>query len=272
MVRRRFKHRPRVFSCAFALLSWSLSGLGQASQPLAAQPSSSQAPAGHDGCRAYFTIAPLDQNVLKLLGTPIEPANEGLAASSGFRRLRAWDFPSKVTPWSARPSPDELSRRAIELSQAARSVLISNPYYLQTSPPRDWNDLEKWFRKEAPRKLPGACVDSNKAMYVVVVGVILDGSADGSLRNSSARNEYKQSAMARQQDSSVGANAATVPPVPRIIRNFPEWVPRAIPPFPEHTPARSSIANLRARAGCRSRTIITAGPTVSCRVQRLRPC
>ena len=205
-------HR-QFFFCALAVLSWSLSMLGQASQPLAAQPSSSQAPAGHDGCSAYFTIAPLDQNVMKLLGTPIVPANEGLAASSGFRQLRAWDFPSKVTPWSARPSRDELSRRWIELSQAARSVLISNPYDLQTSPPRDWNDFEKWFRKEAPRKLPGACVDSNKAMYVVVVGVILDGSANRSLGNSSARNEYKQSAMARQQDSSVGANAATVPPV-----------------------------------------------------------
>ena len=69
------------------------------------------------------------------------------------------------------------------------------------------------FGKRPPGNFLGACVDSNKVMYVVVVGVILDGSADGSLRNSSARNEYKQSAMARQQDSSVGANAATVPPV-----------------------------------------------------------
>jgi hypothetical protein len=205
--------RQLVCFCALAVLSWPLSVLGQASPPLAAQPSAPQAVAGQDGCSAYFTIAPLDQNVLRLLGTPIVPANEGLAASSGFQQLRAWDFPSKVTLWSARPSPDELSRRRIELSQAAHSVLISNPYDLQTSPPRDWNDLEKWFRKETPRKLPGACVDSNKAMYVVVVGVILDGSANRSLGNSSARNEYKQSAMARQQDSSVGANAATVPPV-----------------------------------------------------------
>jgi hypothetical protein len=199
---------------ALAVLSWSLSVLGQASQPLAAQPSSSQPPAGHDGCSAHFTLAPLDQNVLKLVSAPIVPANEGLAGSSGFPQLRAWDFPSKVTPWRARPGPDELSRRRIELSQAARSVvLISNPYDLQTSPPHDWNELDERFRKEAPRKLPGACVDSNKARYLVVVGVILDGSADRSLGNSSARNEYKQSAMARQQDSSVGANAATVPAV-----------------------------------------------------------
>ena len=206
-------HRRWAFSCALAILSWPFSVLGQASEPLAAQSSSSQPPAGHDGCSAYLTIAPLDQNVLQLLGTPIVPANEGLAASSGFQQLRAWDFASKVIPWSARPSPDELSRRRIELSQPARSVpVVSNPHDLQTASPRDWNELEKWFRKEAPRKLPG-CVDSNKVMYVVVVGVILDGSADGSLRNSSARNEYKQSAMARQQDSSVGANAATVPPV-----------------------------------------------------------
>jgi hypothetical protein len=207
-------HRQWVFSCALAVLSWSFSLLGQASEPLAAPSSISPPSAGHDGCSAYLMIAPLDQNVLKLLGTPIVPANEGLAASSGFQQLRAWDFPSKVTPWSARPSPDELARRRIELSKAARSVvLISNPYDLQTMSPHDWNELEKWFRKEVPRKLPGACVDPNQAMYVVVVGVILDGSTDESLRNSSARNEYKQSAMARQQDSSVGANAATVPPV-----------------------------------------------------------
>jgi hypothetical protein len=207
-------HRRWVISCALAVLSWSFSVLGQASEPLAAPSSISQPPAGHAGCSAYLTIAPLDQNVLKLLGTPIVPANGGLAASSGFQELRAWDFPSKVTPWSARPSPDELARRRIELSKAARSVvLISNPYDLQTLSPHDWNELEKWFRKEVARKLPGACVDPNQAIYVVVVGVILDGSTDESLRNSSARNEYKQSAMARQQDSSVGANAATVPPV-----------------------------------------------------------
>jgi hypothetical protein len=128
LVMKRFMHRRWVFSCALAVLSWSFSVLGQASEPLAAQSSISQPPARHDGCSAYLTIAPLDQNVLKLLGTPIVPANEGLAASSGFQQLRAWDFPSKVTPWSARPSPDELSRRRIELIKAAHSVvLISNP-------------------------------------------------------------------------------------------------------------------------------------------------
>jgi hypothetical protein len=114
-------------------------------------------------------------------------------------------------------------------------------------------------------------VDSNQAMYVVVVGVILDGSTNESLRNSSARNEYKQSAMARQQDSSVGANAATVPPVAQNSQEL-EWVPRAVHRFPECTPARSSIANLRARAGGRLRTITTAGPTVLCLIQRSRPC
>jgi hypothetical protein len=95
LVRRRFMHRRWVFSCVLAVLSWSFSVLGQASEPLAAQSSISQPPAGHDGCSAYLTIAPLDQNVLKLLGTPIVPANEGLAASSGFQQLRAWDLPSK---------------------------------------------------------------------------------------------------------------------------------------------------------------------------------
>src|SRR6476660_3817836 len=61
-----------------------------------AQPSAS---AG--GCEIYYSIQPVDPNLLKLLGTPAVPTNPSLLTSPEYIQLRNWDLPSKVTPWPA---------------------------------------------------------------------------------------------------------------------------------------------------------------------------
>jgi hypothetical protein len=184
-----------------------------------------QARSAESGCRSYYTIEPLDQSVLRLLGAPAPPPQQELFVNLAYQQLRRWDFPDKVTPWSERPSPEELARRRDELRQPAGSKQGDDkskksttsgpagvrPYELQPLPSKDWKDLEKWFAKEAPKRLPGTCVDHDKASYVLAIGII-SGNDDRFLDNSSARNEYKQSTTVRQQDSAIGPNAATFSP------------------------------------------------------------
>jgi hypothetical protein len=178
----------------------------------------SQTASAQDGCKARFAIQPFDIDVLRVLGPAAAPMNPNLLSSKAFVELRNWNFPSKVTSWTARPSAEELTRRREELTnpatdagnqtkKASMALAVSVPYKLQSVPPRDWNNLEKWFAKEVPKKITGACVDRDKATYVIAIGVISDGTTDSSLMNSSRRNEYGQSASAQQQDAAVGPNA-----------------------------------------------------------------
>jgi hypothetical protein len=44
-------------------------------------------------------------------------------------------------------------------------------YSIQPFTQHDRNDLQEWFAKELPKKVPGACVDPQKADHALVVGV-----------------------------------------------------------------------------------------------------
>jgi hypothetical protein len=207
-VKEHFMSRSSLCLCAMLMLSLHL-------------PRSAGAVSEPENCKVYYAIAPLDQSVVQLLGPSVAPANPNFAASPAYRELRDWNFPSKVTPWRDRPSPEEIAKRRNALlnpasgdksKKTSTAPWVRQEYGLLPLAPREWNDLEKWFGKEAPKKLSGACVDSAKATYVVAVGLIVDGSAGRSLDNSTVRNEFKQTTTALQQDGSIGANAASVSP------------------------------------------------------------
>jgi hypothetical protein len=181
-----------------------------------------QASPKQDACDAYYTLQPLDAAVLKLLGTPVFPASSSLFTNAAYLQLRDWDFPPKVTSWQERPKPEEIARRREELMAGAgssggkdksknaslpASAWLSGPYGLEPFSSRDWNDLQKWFAKEAPKKLAGVCVDPKKAGYILAVGVITVGTGGASTDTASARIQYDQSV--RPPDSSVGPNSAT---------------------------------------------------------------
>lgn len=203
-----------VLLFAFAALNSRPLLLAQSPAAPGSLPSAATAP---DGCKTHLALEPLDQSVLRLLGSGVAPANQSGFANASFRQLREWDFPSRVTPWSERPSAEELARRREELtnqptSKAGKASLppgISRPYDLQPLPPRDWDDLEKWFAKEAPKRVSGACVDHEKASYILAIGIISAGDSAGSMMTASRRNDYGQTLSARQQDASVGPNAGT---------------------------------------------------------------
>ena len=211
-------NRLWVLLCAIAASSFCPSMAAQSQPSTSGQLPASQTNSAPDSCKAHFAIEPLDHTVLTALGSAVVPVNPNLSSSKAFVELRNWDFPSKVTSWKARPSAEELARRREELTnpadvtgkdqkKVATPLGVSVAYELLSVPPREWNDLEKWFAKEAPKKIAGACVDREKATYVIAIGVISDGGADNSLMNSSRRNEYGQSASAQQQDAAVGPNA-----------------------------------------------------------------
>jgi hypothetical protein len=82
------------------------------------------------GCEVYYSLQPVDPNLLKLLGTPAVPTNSSLLTSPEDIQQRDWDFPSKVTPWSQRPKPEEISRRREELA-ALRPPKPRNPKALR---------------------------------------------------------------------------------------------------------------------------------------------
>ncbi|MGA8150394.1 MAG: hypothetical protein WB952_05550 [Terriglobales bacterium] len=212
--------RPGVTLCATAVLFFLHLGAAQSQLPLPA--SSAEAPA--DPCSARYALRPLDEDVLQLLGTPVMPSGQNPFTDTSFQQLREWDFPSKVTAWHDRPSPPEIARRRDQLlgrssSDSPQNSKHSAPaapgqigsYNLQPFSPKDWKDLEKWFAKDGPKKLPGMCVDQERASYVLAVGIILDGSVGTSLTSASNRIQYNAEVI-RQPDSSIGPNAATLTP------------------------------------------------------------
>lgn len=160
-----------------------------------------------------------------MLGSPVGPSSRSLFTNPSYVQLRNWDFPSKVTPWTERPSPEEIEKRRQELiagsSTGAASkgksknasapeelAWVATPYSLEPFSAKDWSELEKWFAKEGPKKISGLCVNPEQAGYVVAVGLLSEGSGDRSLETTSARIQYDQST--RAADTSVGPNSGTV--------------------------------------------------------------
>jgi hypothetical protein len=207
---------------------WLFAALAVAAVSIFSRAAYSQLPTpAKDDCKAYYTLAPLDQSVLALLGNPVVPLSQSAAANQTLREFRNWDFPAKVTAWQERPSAEELARRQKQLLETstqnrgqsgAATLTVSTPYYIRPMSSDTWRELEKWFAKNGPKKFPGMCVDRERAAYVLSVGVISDGSIAGN-RQGSATNRlfYERSGMAREENSSLGRNAETIPgsPAPR---------------------------------------------------------
>jgi hypothetical protein len=173
-----------------------------------------------NGCESSYSLQTLDPNVLKLLGTPALPTNPNLQTSLEYLQQRDWDFPSKVTLWSQRPSPEEIAHRREELAgtNTAENAKPKNAalpawtlwnYGIEPFSPRDWSDLQKWFAKEAPKKMPGACVDPPNADHILMVGVIVLGSS--ATDSTGARIQYGQTVG--QIDTTVGPNSGISPAV-----------------------------------------------------------
>jgi hypothetical protein len=209
-----------AFCCAIATLSTCCAPVGYA-QDVAAQSSPSEAAAGQEGCEVYFTLQPIDPAALKLLATPLVPANRSVFADAGIRQLQDWDLPSKVIAWRDRPSPEDLARQWDELnkkwSAGAQNKSKSNapqghaaPYNASSLPAKEWKDLEKWLGKNAPKKLSGLCVDSVKATYVLAVGII-SGGAGPAPSDSNRVGEYADYAS-KPRPTGLGPNAGTVAP------------------------------------------------------------
>ena len=188
-----------------------------AQPPAGAPAATSQASASQEECKAYIAIAPLDQDVVKLLASPAVLPKANVFASASFQQLQEWDLPSKVMAWRDRPGSEELKRRWDEFSRkwnpAGQPDYSANyrPYSLRPLSPERWNDLEKWFAKEGPKKLPGVCSDAGRATYVLAVGIV-SNAAGGAPSGSSNPHEYEQISSVRAQDNSVGPNAGSYSP------------------------------------------------------------
>jgi hypothetical protein len=185
------------------------------------QPSPSEAVAGQEGCEIYLTLQPLDPAALKLLATPIVPANRTVFTDASIKQLQDWDLPSKVSAWRERPSAEELARQWEELNKKWNAGAQNKtkkdvpqgyaaPYAVHALPAKQWQDLEKWLGKTAPKKLSGLCVDPAKATYVLAVGII-SGGAGVSANDPNRVQEYSGYASKPQGDS-LGPNAGTVAP------------------------------------------------------------
>jgi hypothetical protein len=170
-------------------------------------------------CEIYYALQPVDPALLKLLGTPAVPTNSNLLTSPEYIQQRDWDFPSKVTPWSQRPKAEEIAQRREALADTAESskpkgAAIPNwalwNYGLEPFTAHDWTDLQKWFAKELPKKVSGACVEPQKADHLIVVGVIVLGSG-GPVDSTGARIQYGQTVG--QLDTTVGPNSGISPAV-----------------------------------------------------------
>jgi hypothetical protein len=209
-----------VFGCAIVTLSMCCAPVGH-TQEIAAQSSPSEVAAGQEGCEVYFTLQPIDPAALKLLATPIVPANRSVFADASIRQLQDWDLPSKVIAWRDRPSPEELARQWDELnkkwSAGAQNKDKSNvpqghaaPYNASALPAKEWKDLEKWLGKNAPKKLSGLCVDSVKATYVLAVGII-SGGANVSSNDANRVGQYSDYAS-KPQPTGLGPNSGTAAP------------------------------------------------------------
>jgi hypothetical protein len=211
-----------AFSWAIAALTLCCAPRGHA-QANAGPPTPSEPAGDAKGCEVYFTIQPIDPAALKLLATPMVPVNRSVFAETSIKQLQEWDLPSKVTAWHERPSPEELARQWDELvkkfSAGSQSKDKSKndvprgyaaPYNASPLPPKEWRDIEKWFAKNAPKKLSGACVDPAKATYVLAVGIIGGGAGVSSngANNPDAYNDY----ASKPQPDSLGPNTGTVAP------------------------------------------------------------
>ncbi|MBZ5528089.1 MAG: hypothetical protein LAN71_09340 [Acidobacteriia bacterium] len=172
-----------------------------------------------DGCEFHLALQPLDPAVVNLLATPIAPANRNPFADSSIKELQNWDLPSSVTAWKDRPSAQELARQWEELdkkwSAGAQGKDKSKkdapqshpaPYAAHALPARQWQDLEKWFAKNAPKRLSGVCVDSAKATYVFAVGIISGGVAISSSGDPNRIQDYAGHS-GKPQSSDLGPGA-----------------------------------------------------------------
>jgi hypothetical protein len=175
-------------------------------------------------CKTYFTIRPLDSSAVKLLDAPVAPSSQTDSSDLSPEKLRDWDLPSKVSPWRARLSPAEaagLQQQINKANAAAQSndqskknaeVTIPGPprpYNLQPFSSRDWDDLEKWFAKNGPKRLPGLCVDSTKAAYALAVGVVTGGRIGLSPNDAIDRISSQQAAVIRNPDAAMGPDGVT---------------------------------------------------------------
>jgi hypothetical protein len=178
---------------------------------------------GEEGCEVYFALQPIDRAALKKLATPIVPVNRTVFTDADIRQLQDWDLPSKVTAWRDRPSPEDLARQWDELnkkwSAGAQKKDKSNndvsgghaaPYDARSLPAKEWQDLEKWFGKNAPKKVSGLCVDPVKASYVLAVGIISGGASV--LPNDPNRVGQYADYASKPLPESLGPNAAKVSP------------------------------------------------------------
>jgi hypothetical protein len=175
----------------------------------------SQAAGGQEGCKAYFTVEPLDANALKLLSTPVVPQFQTAFTDAQVRRIQKWDLPSEVISWKGRPSAEDLARQWGELNKAGGQdksgkdapAVRYRPYGLRALSAEQWTDMRDWFEKNGPKKVPGMCVDSEKATYVLAIGVV---STKGSATNDPNRAiEYSEYAGAPQREN-IGANVETL--------------------------------------------------------------
>jgi hypothetical protein len=211
-----------VFCCAIATAGLFCAPVGHA-QSAAAPSSPSEAAAGPGGCEVYFALQSIEPAASKWLATPIVPANRTVFTDASIRELQNWDLPSKVTAWRDRPSPEDLARQWDELNKKwsagaqkkdkSKSDVQEGhaaPYDARSLPAKEWQDLEKWFGKTAPKKLSGLCVDSVKATYVLAVGIV-SGGADVSASSANRVGDYTDYASKPQSDS-LGPNAGMVAP------------------------------------------------------------
>jgi hypothetical protein len=193
------------------------------SQNVGAPSAQSETVAKQDGCEVYFALQPIEPSAVRLLATPIVPANRTVFADASIRQLQDWDLPSKVAAWRDRPSPEDLARQWDELSKkwspgaqnkdkskSGAAEGHTAPYAAYRLPAKEWQDLEKWFGKTAPKKVSGLCVDQGKATYVLAIGFI-SGGAEVSGADPNRVGEYTDYASKPQVDS-LGPNAGTVAP------------------------------------------------------------
>jgi hypothetical protein len=208
--------------CAIVIASLCCIPSGRA-QNAAGQSSPEAAVAGQDGCEFYVALQPLEPAAVKLLATPLAPVNRTLFVDNSIRQLQDWDLPSKVTAWRDRPGAEELARQWDELNKQwsagsgnkdkSKSSVPQGrpaPYRAGPLPEKDWQDLEKWLGKNGPKKLPGLCIDSAKATYMLVVGIIT-GGAGSTAADYNRVGEYTDYASKPQADS-LGPNAGAVAP------------------------------------------------------------
>jgi hypothetical protein len=217
--------RPIFFALAVVVFCYGTVPANPAQGFPAARPFFAQSSSKQSGCELFYILKPFDPSILQLLGSPVGPSSRSLFTNPSYVQLRNWDFPSKVTPWTERPSPEEIERRRQELAASSSAgagskgksknasapeepAWVAAPYSLELFSSKDWSELEKWFAKEGPKKVSGLCVNQEQAGYVLAVGLLSDGSGDRSLETTSARIQYDQST--RAADTSVGPNSGTV--------------------------------------------------------------